>query len=821
MAATLTGRVTEAGTGTPIPGADIYFPELHTGTTTDAEGRYSIGSLPAMPVMVRVSMVGYTTVVRTIDLSQTAAVDFVLVPSMMEMEAVVVTGASRATKQRHQPVPMALANRDFLRTHSPFNTISALARLPGIEEVGSGPSISKPYIRGLGGNRVLTLFNGVRQEDQQWGAEHGVEIDPFLIDRVEVTKGPASLIHGSDALAGVVNLLPAPPVAPGVLKGSALAGYHTNNNGLASSLAMDGNNSHLVYGMRLSGQLASNYRSPPDGRTFGTKYAQRDLNGYVGVNRSWGFARLRLGAHNKLVEIPDGARDSLSRRFIRPLDDEGEQWEVVGPGDLSSYRIGTVHQHIQRYHAQLKGGIHFGKGLIRLDLGVQRSDRKEYEYPEHPGTAALSLLLDTYTYGVKHNLPEVRGWTLTWGVDGMVQVNDATRGTEFLIPNYRSMDMGAFAHGSKPFGHVDLSGGIRYDLRRFRSEALHTQEDPTTGFEMVVPAGAPDSEQAFAALGTDLGGIGASLGMAWHTSEHLTLKANVGRGYRAPDAVELTANGIHSGEGLVQVGNPVLKPETNVQGDLGAFYVLPWATASVELFANRVDRYIFNGKIPSTTGGDSLQTSGGLDLPVFQYRQTAARLLGGEASVDIHPVAGLHIGGSLAYVSAINLGAPGITIGDDAKYLPLIPPLSGAADVRYSFAKPLGPVSKAFVRLGVQVHAAQRHFYAAYGTETGTPGYHTLDAALGGELTNGRGRTVLRVTVLGTNLANTTYQSHLSRLKYFDNHPERASGRSGLFAMGRNISFMVEVPFNLKSTSNPPSGPAPGGTPGHSSRINR
>lgn len=797
---TFSGTVREHSTLLPIPGAHVYFPELHTGTITKDDGTFLLGNLPTIKALVRVSMTGYTTLVETVDLGSTPIRDFVLTPTVLEMHEVVVTGAARAIEQHRQPVPMALVDRDFLRSNAALNIVSALAKVPGISEVSSGPGVSKPYIRGLGGTRVLTLFDGVRLEDQQWGAEHGVEIDPFLIDRVEVIKGPASLSYGSDALAGVVNLLPPPPVPAGMQRGHALVAYNTNNKAMASSAHFDANKDNLVYGLRASGQVAANYRNAMDGRVLGTKYAQQDMNAYLGMNGSWGFARLRMGAHHKQLEVPDGMRDSTSRKFMKPLDDEGAEWEVADATDLNSYRIGTPHQRIQRYHALASAGVKAGDGMLNVDLGLQRSERREFDYPEHRSIPALYLVLDTYTYGIKHNLPDRGGWETTWGLNGMYQNNTATKGTEFLIPSYHLLDAGLFLHAKKTWGALDVSGGLRLDARDFHAAQLFEVEDAGNGFPAAVDQSHAHAHEVFPALDARFTGTAASLGAAWHLSSTTTLKANLGHGFRAPGVAELTANGLHAGEGLMQLGNAALKPESNLQADVGAYMTGTKATFSIELFTNRINNYSYNEKLGAMHGGDSLFSAGGMTLPVFQYRQTRAQLAGGEAYIDLHLLPGLHLGNSISYVQAVNLGTGGTTVPDSVRYLPMIPPLHGYSELRYTWKKKAGAVANLFIKAGLQVHAAQGKFFAAYGTETYTPGYHLFDAGIGGDIVDRKGRTVLTFTMLGTNLADRVYQNNLSRLKYFENYPDNPTGRSGIQNMGRNISITVEVPFQAKGS---------------------
>lgn len=802
----LSGQVTEKGSGIAIPGAEVYFPDLRTGTTTDVNGEYTLHGLPAAKALISVSMVGYAAITETIDLATVSSRDFVLVPSVTEMHDVVVTGTSKATEMRREPVPMAMVGRGFLRENASSNIIETLNKVPGVSTVSSGPNISKPYIRGLGANRVLTLFDGIRQESQQWGEEHGVEVDQFLIDRVEVVKGPASLIYGSDALAGVVNLLPAPSVPAGRLRGAVLGNYDTNNNGLAGSVNVDGNNGKFLYGGRLSGKEASNYRNRYDGRVYGTKYNEKDFSAYFGLNRAWGYARLNFSLYDNLQEVPDGSRDSTSRRFTYQVDEADTLRPIASNDMLSSYKIGAVHQHVQFYRAYITSNFNLGDNRLSADLGFQRSIRREYSHPEYPDLPGLFLSLNTFTYDLRFHLAERKGWSTTAGLNGMLQLNDAAQGTELLIPDYHSLDIGPFLHVKKELGKLDLSGGVRYDHRKFRSDAMYMRLDPITGFEMSTEADPMDSTvtQEFVPHAQDLSGLSGSIGAAWNLNDRLTLKANLGRGYRAPSAAETTAQGVHAGAGLMQLGDAELKPEFNLQEDLGFFYNGTHITASVEVFNNSISNYIYNEKLASVTGGDSLYSPEGQDLPVFKFRQTAARLYGGEVSLDVHPhpFDRIHFENSLSLVIAENRGGGGAIITDSTKYLPLIPPLHLVSEVRYDLRKQVGLFAHMFFKVGMQVYWSQNRFYSASGTETRTPGYTLLDAGIGSDVVDKEGRTILTFTLLGSNLADVGYQSNMSRLKYFEDYPENGSGRSGIYNMGRNFSLKVVVPFDVRKKSN-------------------
>src|SRR5690606_40151654 len=280
-------------------------------------------------------------------------------------------------------------------------------------------------------------------------------------------------------------------------------------------------------------------------------------------------------------------------------------------------------------------------------------------------------------------------------------------------------------------------------------------------------------------------GVSGGLGAAWNLNARTTLKAHVGRGYRAPNAVESTARGVHAGAGVMQLGDADLKPEFNLQEDLGLFYQGTHVTASEEVFHNLVSNYIYNEKLVSAAGGDSLLVQHGESLPVFKFRQTAARLYGGEVSLDIHPhpFDRIHFENSLSLVLAENTGGGGASISDSTKYLPLIPPLHLVSEIKYDLRKQIGVFAHMFFKVGLQVYWSQNRFYSAYGTETRTPGYTLLDAGIGSDVVDKGGRTILTITLLGSNLADVGYQSNMSRLKYFEDYPENGSGRSGIYNM--------------------------------------
>ena len=207
------GTITDAKTGESLPGASVYLADEKIGTAADAHGHYEFTNIPLGHHVIEVSHSGYGTLVEHIELTTDTEKDFALSPVITENQAVIVTGVTGATSIRKAPISVTQIRRQALLQSASTNIIDALTRIPGVSQLSTGPAISKPVIRGLGYNRVVTINEGTRQEGQQWGDEHGIEIDELSIARAEVLKGPASLMYGSDAIAGVVNFITNVPVA--------------------------------------------------------------------------------------------------------------------------------------------------------------------------------------------------------------------------------------------------------------------------------------------------------------------------------------------------------------------------------------------------------------------------------------------------------------------------------------------------------------------------------------------------------------------------------------------------------------------------------
>ena len=666
----------------------------------------------------------------------------------IELKQVVVTGPTGAVKMQDMSMPAGIVDRNSLRMTPATNIVDAVAKLPGVSQVSTGSGISKPVIRGLGYNRVVVVADGVRQEGQQWGDEHGVEIDGNAVSSVEVLKGPASLLYGSDALAGVLKLNTDPVVPLGKMRLNVNTEYHTNSGLVNYSFNYGGNKQGLAWNIRYGDKFAHAYKTPGDGYVPNTQFRERALSGMLGINKEWGHTRL-VGSYFHLTpSIAEGERDPLTGELEQPY------------ADAKTYHHGLPYQQVYHYKAVLDNAFYLGDGRLNAVLAYQQNRRQEFEEPDEYG---LYLKLHTVNYNVHYVTRRLgEDWRITSGVSGMWQ-RSLNEGDEFLIPDYSLFDFGAFVTTTANVGSWALNGGLRFDNRHLDSRELMD-----------------DGALRFQAFKRDFNGFTASVGAVWHATEHLDLRANAARGFRAPNISELASNGVHEGSLRYEVGNRDLKPEFSLQFDLGAELTTSWLDAQLSLFSNRIDNYIFIHRTGMVIDDEFM---------TYRYDSGDAQLLGGEVALDIHPWHFLHLGTSFALVNAVQLHQP-----EESKYLPFTPAPRWQSDIKWEILHDGRVLNNAFVSLGVDYNFKQDHYYRADDTETATPAYCLLNAAIGTDIMC-KGQRVACLSIMGTNLTNKAYQSHLSRLKYADVNP--VTGRQGVLNMGRNIIFKLAIPLEF------------------------
>ena len=739
------GKVTDASNQQTLPGATIFIPDLRVTAVTDNNGEFILNNLPAKGTyLVEVHYVGYKTATKTVNLASTANLDFSLQPTAIETKEVVITGSLISSTSRRNSASSAVVGKDQLLAPS-TNLIDALTKIPGVSQITTGPSISKPVIRGLGYNRIVTLDDGIKQQGQQWGDEHGIEIDQFKSDRVEVLRGAASLMYGSDALGGVINLLEPSSPPEGQIKGEFITNYSTNNGLTANSLMLNGNENGFVWRARGTYKNAYSFKTPT-GYFPNSGFNETDLSGMVGLNKSWGYTHLNVSNFRNNIGFYEPTLDA-DGNFVK------EDGDPFTNSDYKNRTLEYPRQDIRHFKIALNNNFILGNGNLKADFGYQQNQRRELDGPD----PALFFDLKTYNADLKYYIHEMNGWQPVFGVSADAG-HSQNKGTEFLVPAYDTYGIGVFAYAKKNWDNNTFSLGARYDFRKNNGKQLFD-----------------DGEERFAPFENKFSNVSGALGFTHQFNDEWNFKANAGSAFRAPNPAELGSNGVHEGTFRYEVGNPNLNPERSYQIDAALEYEGKIVSASASVYNNYIHNYIYasnNGEVREVDGDQ---------FNVYHYGQVNANLYGAEASLTIHPVPFIHFENTFGYVHAQNTSMD--------KPLSFIPAANLRNELR--FEPKLKGTNDAYLSVGITSAFKQNRIDQDF--ETRTSGYTLLNAGIGA--TFNLGKQPIKLSVSANNLLDQKYYDALSRFK-----PGRFDSENpnlGVYNTGRNITFGLYIPFTL------------------------
>jgi iron complex outermembrane receptor protein len=784
------GKVTDKITGQAVPGVTITIPDLKIATSTAANGAYLLQRLPKGEYLVQVSAIGYASETKVVDLGDTYSVDFKLSASNYELSDVVVTALGNTTTRKRATIPITIVTNKMIREGAANTAIDLVSSLPGVNAITEGSGTTKPQINGLGFDRVLTLMDGVPQEDFQWGDDHGILIDPYAVHDAEIIRGPASLQYGASAEAGVICFKSAPLPENGTVVGSVLTEYHTNNGYLGTSLNIAGNHNGFVWGLQASGEEAHSYSNPKDGYVWGTAWNQLNDRLVLGINRSWGYSRLTLSALHRRIELPNGNRDSTGR-FMFDFPQNGKIYPTRS--DFLSYNANIASdKSLGEYQAWWQNSLNVGKGKLGLDIGFTRSVHHDIDTGS---VGSGNLLVNDIPFSFKYQIAgDSSGLKLTTGINGLYefQRNGAAPPAPYVpdyeIPNYTNFEIGGYAIVEKNFKNLTLSGGLRFDRTDFVGDPMSLNDAGN-----IVPTGTPGSTVQFSAFNNTYSGLSGSIGASYRLPENNYVKLNVSKSYRAPAINELTSNGLNIGSNLVQVGNRNLKAEQGYQIDLAYGYDGKDVSVEADGFYNHISNFIFANRTDSLSGG----------FPIYQYLSTNTAIITGVSGfLNIHPAAAkwLEIDNGFTYIYS---HIPNET--DSTKHLPYIPAPHLNSEVKLRLGDRHNSILKGtYLKFGLQHDWAQNNVYSAFYTELPSAQYTLFNAGAGTNFVNPKtGRTICSLYINCTNLTNVAYADHLNLAQYFlayNGTPVTVTKPSqGIYNMGRNISFKLIFPFGGNS----------------------
>lgn len=702
----LSGKITDEKTTKPLSDVNIYIKSINKGTTTDSNGFFNIENLPSGNHEIHLSYLGYQEVYKNIILNSDVEINLQLHPTALELEGVLISAPFHKLQKDNVMKVEKIKTTDLTDAN---NLSEQLSQVPGVNQISTGSGIGKPVIRGLSSNRVLVYTQGIRLENQQFGEEHGIGVSSAGIESVEIIKGPASLLYGSDAIGGVLFLNPELYAPIDSLNIDFSTKYFSNTNGVTTTFGLKKTTEKLKLLTRFSLQQHADYQFD-NTRVTNSRFSEYDLKTGVGFGNDKITNDIRYNINFSRLGIPEGITSQNNN--IKPL--------------LPNQ---SIENHVISSHTK----FNLDKGKLDMIFGYTFNNRKEFEEEHHHEEEeehdeedheeehadeklepALEMHLSTFNYNIKYELPKINDFEIIIGTQGMFQKNK-NFGFETLIPDANTTDAGIFGTSHYHWKKHAIQFGLRYDYRKIQITPLNTNKQ--------------------------FNSFNGAVGFKTDFSSKITGRINLASGFRAPNLAELTSDGEHEGSNRYEIGDIELTNEQNVQLDLNLNYKSDHFEFFINGFYNTINDYIF--LTPTTDYIDNAQ--------VFSYQQEDAALYGGELGIHLHPhpLDWLHISSSFESVTGKL---------SNGTYLPLIPANSIHTNLAFTITKESKFNTNAFISLK-NVFKQQN----VSGSEIASKNYDLVNLGVNSELQTKKANYLFNIGI--NNLFDKEYINHLSRLK--------------------------------------------------------
>lgn len=750
----------------PMPGAHVYLQETGEQTLTSAEGKFQFSGLHAGVYRLHVSYIGYQCIhpykIEIAD--ENIVVSVIMEPVGQALEEVVVEAdfknASRKTAQA-----VVTANERFIRENRGSSLMTSLEKLPGVQAMSIGQGLSKPMIRGLSFNRVAVSENNIKMESQQWGADHGLEIDQFGVEQIEIIKGPSSLRFGSDALGGIVQIKPHALAAPNQLETEAAFIARSVNQLLGYSLRARMRKKHFFAYARYTHTRFSDYKMPadsfyynryrfaiPDGKLKNT--AGLEQNGYLTAGWLGDWGKLSVSASNvfsKTGFFPGAHGIPTANKLI----DDGDARNISLP-----------FQQVNHLKLSTNGFFAVGKNHLIINLGFQRNHRQEWSrfHSHYPKQIApqknpdleLEWFLDTYSANLAYQIKRVRQ-RLDIGVSAVYQ-NNTIGGYTFLLPAYRKSGAGVFfVHDFSLSDKFSINYGLRYDLGTID---LNFYRSPYTD-----RVKSPDFNGKY-------NDVSWGAGLLFKPNNTLLMKLNLAKSFRMPGASELGSNGIHHGSFRYELGDTTLTSEYAFQLDFEIEFRKGKWFAAFSPFLGYFPNFIYLNPTGSYLMPDGSEIEEADAGQVYRYVQSEAYRYGAE----------IQLGYQLNRLFNLDAQAEYVFTTDGVYPIPFTPPMQLVLGVDHDL--PVYWKKLHFTRLRLEMIAIAKQGQVAR-NELITPGYQVFNLSFSTKV-------ITRHFPLGIdfqwqNMLNTKYFNHLSFYRHLQ-----------LPEAGSNFQLLLSIPINAK-----------------------
>ncbi len=754
----------------PLASATVVLLPDNIAQSTDGNGKFSFSNLEHRSYEMHTSYIGYVTDTAFVSLDQngTKSLKIKLQIDREILETVVI---SDEHAKLEETLHADHIHEDFFQKNMEGTFAQTIEKLPGISSINVGVGIAKPVIRGLSANRIIVNHQGIKQESQQWGSDHGLEIDQFDVERVEIIKGPGSLQYGSDGLGGVINIMPDKILATDSFKGSIQGIHKTNNEHWGGSAKVGININDWFLTARYSLQDFADYQVPANVFTYNgfdlpilnnrlknTAGNEQNISINSGVKKDWGITRILYSHYSLNAGLFSGAV-GIPRSYA--LTDDGNNRDLDVP-----------QQKVDHYRLSLNQTVFFDGNHLAFDIGYQRNLRQELSQPEFHSIPlsqlsdpndklGIELELETFSIAAHFEQRLNPHWKNIIGLNAQWQ-NNVRGGFEYLLPDFRTFRGGIYSISEKEMTENWLvNGGLRLDIG----------QNETDFYRQYIWDSNENITDSLISVSTDdlFFNWSASVGTNLNLSEgKWTIKANIGKSFRVPYPAETVSNGIHHGTFRHEVGTLDLDSEHGYQLDLGGYWNLNNFEGNVSFYFNYFDNYIYLG--PTFPARFSPLPEAG---QIFQYRQDDAIYTGFEIQWDwdMHQKVALHQ--AIDFVQSYN--------PETSLALPFTPQPSIRTNLNFS------PFQNEFIENLYFEIGHEYHFAASGGlridrSEQPTPSYQLWDMGFGTNV-HFKGQEI-NVKCQVQNVLNTSYLAHLSRYRLI-NVPEQ----------GRNVVLSLKIPF--------------------------
>ena len=642
--AILKGKITDANNGESMPGAQIYIPELQKGSVCDDKGQYELRNLPKGLFSIQVSFVGYATITQKIHIRNgIQKLDFRLHTKLISLDADVSITAIGYSSQHENAIKVERVALKDLKHQAAIGVMNQISLVPGIDIIAKGPGIATPVIRGLSQTNILILNNGVRMENYQFSENHPFMISNEGISKVEIIKGPASLLYGSDAIGGVINFVKERPAPVGKIQADINASYYSNTLGFGTNIGVKGSNSKFSWGIRANEQLHGDYLQAKGGRVPNTRFENRGISIFAGSKQKYGSFFIYYDYLNNALGI---ANPKIN--------------------NANTYSLNQLFQSLDYHLISSKNKLFLGKIKLEINAAYQFNNRKLYGMDKY----VVDMSLQAINYEVKTQIANTKKLSIITGLQGnYIQSKNANAPIE-IIPNYYTNDFSLFVLAQyKIIKNLNLQGGARYDYRNIFIPKYNDLNSAST----------QSIERYYNHFSFTFGGTYA-------IGNHLLLRTNLASAFRSPNVAELTQNGMHGTR--YEKGDINLKEQKSLEGDFGIHLHRNKWVIDASIFYNHLNKYIYLQHSTDTTATGS---------NIYQYTQNDANIYGFELGSEyaIWKYANL----KAVYNYTIGQQQNGI-------YLPFIPQNKLRFEIKLHKAK-LAFMHNAFISLGSTYAFAQ------------------------------------------------------------------------------------------------------------------